>query len=460
MINDSNCGCTRRHALRSLAAGSLLLPGILSELLAGETRARGSADPLAPSPPHFAPKARRVIFLYMSGGVSHVDTFDPKPRLVADDGKPGPGGFCKAPGWEFQPHGRCGTEVSELFPHVAECVDDLAVIRSMHGDHGNHFEATLGIHTGSVTVPRPSLGSWASYGLGTLNQNLPSFVVLAPFLPYAGGQIWSADFLPACHQGVRVMSGSEPIPNVHRRLASAELQEMELGLLQSFNRKHQSRRPADPLLAARIKSFETAFGMQMEAPEVFNVDSESDATHEMYNLERGSRYGFGWQCLVARRLAERGVRFIELIDAGATRNWDSHYDMAEHRRLARHVDQPIAALLKDLKQRGLLDDTLVVWTTEFGRTPCVAKAGHKGREHHATAFSSWMAGGGVKGGLVYGRSDDYGIRIAEDDVHVHDFHATILHLLGLNHEALTYRHGGRDFRLTDISGKVVQGILA
>jgi hypothetical protein len=460
MTNQPDCGCNRRHALRSLAAGSLLLPGIISDLLASEVSADTPADPLAPRQPHFAPRAKRVIFLYMSGGVSHIDTFDPKPRLVADDGKKGPNGFYKAPNWEFQPYGRCGTEVSELFPHVAGCVDDIALIRSMRGDHGNHFEATLGIHTGSVTVPRPSLGSWASYGLGTLNRNLPSFMVLAPFLPYAGGQVWSSDFLPACHQGVRVMPGDEPIPNVNRRLASAELQEMELGLLQSFNRKHQIKRPADPLLTARIKSFETAFGMQMEAPEVFNVDEESDATHELYNLERGSSYGFGWQCLVARRLIERGVRFVELIDAGSNRNWDSHYDMADHRRLALNVDQPIAALLRDLRQRGLLDDTLVVWTTEFGRTPCVAKADNKGREHHATAFSSWLAGGGVKGGIVHGKSDDHGINIAENQVHVHDFHATILHLLGLNHEKLTYRHGGRDFRLTDVSGKVVQDIIA
>ena len=458
-MNHTNCACTRRHAIRSLAAGSLLLPGIISQLLADEAQ-NESVDPLAPRQPHFAPRAKRVILLYMSGGVSHVDSFDPKPRLVADHGRKDPKGFLKAPDWEFQAYGRCGTEISELFGNLGECVDDIALIRSMRGDHGNHFEATLGIHTGSVTVPRPSLGSWASYGLGTLNRNLPSFVVLAPFLPYAGGQIWSSDFLPACHQGVRVLSTGEPIPNVNRRLASVELQEMELGLLQSFNRKHQIKRPTDPLLAARIKSFETAFGMQMEAPEVFNVDEESDGTHELYNLERGSRYGFAWQCLVARRLAERGVRFIELIDSGSNHNWDSHFDMRDHLRLARNVDRPIAALLKDLKQRGLLDDTLVVWTTEFGRTPFVEKADNKGREHHAVAFSSWMAGGGVKGGVVYGRTDDYGINIVENEVHVHDFHATILHLLGLDHEKLTYRHGGRDFRLTDVAGKVINGILA
>ena len=461
MISHKNCSCSRRQAIRSLAGGSLLLPGILSELLAVDATLSAPVDPLAPKTTHFAPRAKRVIFLYMSGGVSHVDSFDPKPKLFAQHGKKAPNGqFLKRPDWEFRKHGQCGTEVSELFPHMAECVDDIALIRSMHGDHGNHFEATLGIHTGSVTFARPSIGAWVSYGLGTFNHNLPSFVVLAPFLPYAGEQVWSSDFLPGCHQGVRIIPSGEPIPNVNRRLESAELQEMELGLLQSMNRRHQQRRVTDPLLAARIRSFETAFGMQMEAPEAFNVHEESDETHALYGLVRGARAGFAWQCLVARRLAERGVRFIELIDSGSNRNWASHVDMADHGRLRHNVDQPIAGLLQDLKQRGMLDDTLVVWTTEFGRTPFVEKAENKGREHHALAFSSWMAGGGVKGGIVYGQSDEYGIKVAENGVHVHDFHATILHLLGLDHERLTYRHVGRDFRLTDVSGNVVHGIVA
>jgi hypothetical protein len=461
MTIHGNGGCTRRQMVRSLVGGSILLPGILSDLLAAGGAPLDPVDPLALKPSHFVPKARRVIFLYLSGGVSHVDSFDPKPKLIADHGKKGPNGhFFKAPDFKFQRHGNCGTEISELFPHIGGCVDDLALIRSMHGDAGNHFEATLGIHTGSVTVPRPSIGSWASYGLGTMNRNLPAFVVLAPFLPYAGEQVWSSDFLPGCHQGTRVIPGAEPIPNVNRRLAPPELQEMEFNLLQSFNRKHQIQRPTDPLLAARIKSFETAFGMQMEAPEAFNLDAESDATHELYGLVRGARIGFAWQCLVARRLAERGVRFIELIDTGANRNWDSHTDMADHRRLSYNVDRPIAGLLKDLKQRGMLEDTLVVWMTEFGRTPFVEKADNKGREHHAAAFSSWLAGAGVKAGIVYGQSDEYGINVAENEVHVHDFHATILHLLGLDHERLTYRHLGRDFRLTDTSGKVVKGLLS
>ena len=457
--NSFSTECSRRHALRSLVGGSILLPGILAELLADDTRSP-APDPLAPRAPHFPARAKRVIFLYMSGGLSHVDSFDPKPKLFANHGKKGPRGYWKAPLWEFQRYGRCGTAVSDLFPHMAGCVDDLALIRSMHGDHNNHFEATLGIHTGSVTVPRPSLGSWVSYGLGTVNRNLPSFVVLAPFLPYAGGQVWSSNFLPACHQGTRVVPGPEPIPNMRPQPEAAGVQEMEFGLLQSMNRRHLDPRPADPLLAARIQSFETAFGMQMAAPEAFDLSAESDATHELYGLVRGARLGFAWQCLVARRLLERGVRFIELIDSGSNRNWDSHGDMQDHGRLARNVDQPIAGLLRDLQQRGLLDDTLVVWTTEFGRTPFTEKPDMKGREHHHAVFSSWLAGAGIRPGLVHGASDEYGLGVAEEGVHVHDFHATILHLLGLDHERLTYRHAGRDFRLTDIAGKVVRGVLA
>jgi hypothetical protein len=437
---------------------SLLLPGILSELLAAE--ARRSDDPMAPRAPHFTPKAKRVIFLYMSGGVSHVDTFDPKPKLFADHGNKFGNNFLKRPNWEFRARARCGTEVSDLFPHLGARMDDVCLIRSMRCDQANHFEAALEIHTGSITFARPSLGSWVSYGLGAINQNLPSFVVLAPYLPYAGGQVWGSDFLPACHQGTRVIPGDEPIPNMRRRLDSAQLQELELGFLQAYNRRHLKQRGTDPVLAARIKSFETAFGMQAEAPEAFDLSKETDATHQMYGLLRGARFGFAWQCLVARRLAERGVRFIELIDSGANNNWDSHFDMADHARRARNVDQPIAALLQDLKARGMLDDTLVVWTTEFGRMPFVEKLENKGREHQAQAFSSWMAGAGVRGGITHGKSDDYGTQVAENEVHVHDFHATILHLLGLDHEKLTYRHAGRDFRLTDIAGKVVKNILA
>ncbi|MGH9631884.1 MAG: DUF1501 domain-containing protein [Bryobacteraceae bacterium] len=457
-MNTQDCGCTRRHSIRSLIGGGMLLPGILANLLAADSS--GSGGPLSPKEPHFEPKAKRIIWLFMTGGVSHVDTWDPKPKLIADDGnKHANGKFLCRPKWQFKPHGQCGTEVSEIFPHMASCVDDLCVIRSMKNDHGDHFEASLGIHTGSVTFARPSIGSWVSYGLGTFNQNLPSFVVLAPHLPYAGGQVWGSDFLPAVHQGTRIVPGAEPIPNMTRRAVDPQLQEMELGLLEFFNQRHLAAHEADPALAARIKSFETAFGMQTEAPEVFDLSQESDATLQLYGLERGATTGFAWQCIVARRLAERGVRFIELIDTGASNNWDAHGDMETHIPLAKNVDQPIAGLVKDLKSRGMLEDTLVVWTTEFGRTPYHAVKDAKGREHHAKAYSSWLAGAGVKGGMTYGESDEYGIEVASNLMHIHDFHATILHLLGMDHTKLTFRHAGRDFRLTDVHGTVIKDIL-
>lgn len=444
--------------IRSLAAGSILLPGIVQSLLADETK--GDVNPLAPRAPHFAGKAKRVIFMYMSGGVSHMDTFDPKPKLLEAALKPRAAGQrpLMRPLWDFKRGGACGTEVSDLFPHVRGVMDDVCLVRSMRGDHNDHFQATLGIHTGSVAFARPSIGSWVSYGLGTLNQNLPSFVVLAPQLPYAGSQVWSSDFLPGCHQGTRVLAGTEPIPDLVRRAPSQAVQEMELGLLDRFNRKHmQGRDAVNPALAARVKSFETAFGMQQEMPDVLDLSKETDATLNLYGLERGSAKGFAWQCLIARRLVERGVRFVELIDTGSSNNWDSHSDMHAHAPLAKNVDQPIAGLIRDLKSRGMLEDTLVVWTTEFGRTPTTD--GPTGRSHHARAFSSWLAGAGVKPGIAYGRTDEMGAEVAENPVHVHDFHATILHLLGFDHEKLTFRHAGRDFRLTDVAGRVVSDIL-
>jgi hypothetical protein len=452
---------SRRAMIRSLAAGSLLFPGIVSQLLAAESRGSMEMDPLAPRLPHLPAKAKRVIFLYMSGGVSHMDTFDPKPKLIEMAGKAPaakPGARYLRPFWDFQPGGKCGTQVSDLFPNVREVMDDVCLIRSMRGDHQDHFQATLGIHTGSVSFARPSLGSWVSYGLGTENQNLPSFVVLAPQLPYAGSQVWGSDFLPGAHNGTRVLAGKEPIPDLNRRSLTPEIEEAELGLLSQFNRKHQQRHATDPALAARMKSFETAFGMQMAMPDVLDFSKETDATLNLYGLERGSTKGFGWQCLVARRLVERGVRFVELIDSGSHDNWDSHSDMHAHAPLAKNVDQPIAGLLRDLKSRGMLEDTLVVFTTEFGRTPTTD--GPLGRSHHNSAYSSWLAGAGVKGGMVHGKTDEFGAKVVEDEVHVHDFHATILHLLGLNHEKLTFRHAGRDFRLTDVSGTVVKAVLA
>jgi hypothetical protein len=463
----------RREFIRSAVAGTAIFPAILSELLAADNPSRPVADPLGPRPPHFPARAKSVIFLFMSGGVSHVDSFDPKPRLAADHGKkivldhpetrnrPGYENlFLKRPQWEFARHGRAGVEVSTLFPHMAGCVDDLALIRSMNADHSNHYNATLGMHTGSFNQARPSLGSWVSYGLGTSNRNLPSFVLIAPQTPYAGGQVWASDFLPGSHQGTLVTPGPEPMRNI-RPATPEDLQRQELAALAALNDDHLRSVGRAPDLEARIRSFETAFGMQTAAPEVFDLSAESDETHALYGLERGSTKGFAWQCLVARRLVERGVRFVELIDVGASNNWDAHGDMiSQHAPLAKNVDRPIAGLVRDLKRRGLLDETLVVWTTEFGRTPFNNSADAKGREHHPWAFSSWLAGAGVKAGSVVGKTDEHGIRVVEDGVHVHDFHATILHLMGLDHTRLTFAHAGRDYRLTDVHGRVVRQVLA
>ncbi|MGE0755987.1 MAG: DUF1501 domain-containing protein [Pirellulaceae bacterium] len=448
---------TRRQFVRSLMCGSLLLPAALSELLAAEAGS-ASLDALAPRSPHFAPRAKRVIFLFMTGGVSHLESFDPKPKLAADGGQKYRGRTLLAPQFPFTRAGQSGLPVSELFPHVARCIDDLCVVRSLTGSHFEHFQATLGVHTGSLTVKRPSIGSWVSFGLGTENRDLPSFVVLAPFLPYAGTQVWSSDFLPASHQGTRVLPGKEPIANLQRRTPNDRVQQLELDLLSRFNHRHRAGRTSDPLLAARMRSFETAYGMQRAMPRVFDLSDETEATLRLYGLERGATQGFAWQCLMARRMAEQGVRFIELIDSGSSNNWDSHSAMKDHVPRAKSVDQAIAGLLVDLKQRGMLDETLVVWTTEFGRTPHTD--GPTGRSHHPYVFSSWLAGGGVKGGFAYGSSDEYGYEVAEDPVHLHDFHATILHLLGLDHERLTYRHAGRDFRLTDIHGRIIHDLLA
>jgi hypothetical protein len=290
-----------------------------------------------------------------------------------------------------------------------------------------------------------------------LNQNLPAFIVIAPHLPYAGTQVFSNDFLPAYHQGTRVLPGSDPIPNLKRRTPQAAIQEMELELMQRFNQTHLARNNADQELAARIKSFETAFHMQQEAPEAFDLSRETDETFELYGLKRGQTDGFAWQCLVARRLAERGVRFVELIDTGSSNNWDAHGDLKTYVPLAKNIDRPIAGLVKDLKRLGMLDDTLVVWTTEFGRTP--GQDGTHGRGHHGACFSSWLAGAGVKSGIVYGATDELGGIVAHDQVHVHDFHATLLHLLGIDHTRLTFRHAGRDFRLTDVHGTIVHSVL-
>jgi hypothetical protein len=460
---------SRRQLLRCTAGGigSLALAG----LLADEAAAAAAIGPLVPKPGHHPARAKSVIFLYMTGGVSHVESFDYKPQLIADHGKKittphwgqKPGEYERyliKPHWRFAPGGRSGIYVSDLFPHTRGIVDELCVINSMHSSHTNHYEATLETHTGSFTFARPSIGSWVSYGLGTENQNLPSFVAIAPQSPYAGSQTWGNDFLPGCHQGTHIAPGPVPVANMNRRAASSALQELELERLAMMNRRHADERELDAALEARIRSFETAFGMQTEAPEVFDLTEETAETLALYGLKPGQTTGFGWQCLIARRLAERGVRFIELIDVGSANNWDAHGDMKTHEPLAKNVDQAMAGLVLDLKQRGMLDETLVVWTTEFGRTPYHTQADHRGREHHHQGYSSWLAGGGVKAGMVYGKTDEYGSAAVENRMHVHDFHATILHLLGLDHERLTYRHAGRDYRLTDVAGEVAREILA
>jgi len=467
---SSGVFANRRSVIRSLAGGSLLMPGILSDVFAADGRRADTEDPLAPKPSHFPSKAKRVIMIYLNGGVSHVDAFDPKPKLTQWDGKelpPEPHGKKRGkalrPYWNYK-RGKSGIEVSELFPFLRDVSDEMTLIRSMQTDIPNHPEASLAMHTGSFSIPKPSMGSWLSYGLGTMNKNLPSFVVLAPKVPWGGEYTWSSDFLPAIHGGTRVIPGQQPIADLKANALSAELQQMELGLRDAFNKRHLKLRNGDSQLASRIKSYETAFGMQMEAPDAFDLSDETDATLDSYGLQRGRTDKFAWSCVVGRRLLERGVRFVELIDTGAGpvdgfSNWDAHENINGHAKMAFNVDEAIAGLIKDLRQRGMLDDTLVVIATDFGREPWAGGAENIGRGHHGRAFSCWLAGAGVKQGFVHGETDEFGIDVVKDPVHVHDFHATILHLMGMDHTRLTYRHGGRDFRLTDIAGNVVRNVL-
>lgn len=443
---------SRRSLVPSLLGSSLLLPGMLSELLAAED------DPMRPRQPHWKAPAKSVIFIYATGGVSHIDTFDPKPTANGRDGT----GPDKLMGNLFgaAPNAKCGTEVSNIFPHLREVMDEICLIRAMRASHFDHSEATLGMHTGSPAFARPSMGSWVSYGLGTFNQNLPSFIVIAPHLPYGGTQVYASDFLPAIHQGTRVFPGDNPIANLQPPSRSEKLQDLEFDLVHALNERHFRERSHDTALAARIRSFETAFQMQQAAPEAFDLDQEPEHVRRLYGLDRptkGPGSDFAWQCLVARRLVERGVRFIELVDTGSRPNWDSHGEMREHADLAANVDQPTAALIRDLKQRGMLNETIVVWATEFGRTP--SREGKNGRGHHRDCFSVWLAGGGFRPGHVHGATDEIGKYPVQDPVEVHDLHATILHQLGLDHERLTFRHAGRDFRLTDVHGRIIREVL-
>lgn len=461
---------TRRQMLRQCCAGfgNLALLSMLPGT--GQAAATGSIHPLAARSPMFAPRAKRVIFLFMHGGPSHVDTFDYKPALIRDHGKPLPFNkpriqFAKTgnlgkPLWEFRPHGSCGAMVSDLFPLTGDCADDLCIVKSIHGTNEAHGGALLKLHTGSDNFVRPSMGSWISYGLGTENQNLPSFITVNPTLGHGGVGNWSSAFLPAVHQGTPIGGGvpvdKATINYLQDPQADPLLQRRQLDLVKSMNQEHLTRiGGADQALEARIESFELAFRMQTEAPEILELRGESEATKKLYGMDDPKTSSFGRQCLLARRFSERGVRFVQVTHG----YWDQHDKLsADHSRLAAEVDRPIAGLLRDLKARGLLQDTLVIWGGEFGRTPTLQ--GADGRDHHPHAFSMWMAGGGVKGGFSYGVTDEYGFYCVDQKVHVHDFHATILALLGMDHERLTYRHAGRDFRLTDIHGHVVKELFA
>jgi hypothetical protein len=447
----------------------------LAGLLASETPVANANSPLTPKAPHFPAKARRVIHIFANGGPSHVDTFDPKPSLQTHAGKPLPrtfrterktGAAFPSP-FKFRKHGTCGLEVSELFPHVAACADDLCVIRSMHADVPNHEPSLMLMNCGEARLIRPSVGSWITYGLGSENQNLPGFIAMCPGgYPIQETQNWQSAFLPGAYQGTYIDTRhtdlEKLVENVRNYSLSPTEQRRQLDLLRRLNERHQEHRPHDAQLEARIQSFELAYRMQMDATDVFDLSRETKRVRDLYGPGVHGR-----QLLIARRLLERGVRFVQVWH-GAGQPWDSHDDLEiEHRKRAQECDQAIGALLKDLKGRGMLEDTLVIWGGEFGRTPTVElpKPGSNqgkinGRDHNHYGFTMWLAGGGAKAGHVHGATDEFGFQAVEGPVHVHDLHATILHLLGFDHERLTYRYAGRDFRLTDVYGKVVREVLA
>ena len=465
-------GLSRRRMLQTSAVGFGWLAA--SALLAQTGATAAAVDPMAPKRSHFAPRAKRVIFLLMKGGPSQVDTFDPKPLLDRDDGKPYPGQkprvqfaptstLLKSP-WSFKNYGESGLPVSELFPHVAQCVDDLCILRSLHGTNPAHGGALLKLHTGSDNFIRPSMGSWITYGLGTENQNLPGFITICPTFAHGGVNNWGAAFLPAAYQGTpignaTVAASQATVQHIRNsRLTSAQ-QRAQLDLIGQMNQEHLSATGPNSALEGRLNSFELAFRMQMAMPEAQDISSESDATRKLYGLDHPVTENFGRQCLLARRFAERGVRFIQVTHSDGDVQWDQHGNLRKgHAKSAAEVDQPIAGLLRDLKSRGLLKDTLVVWGGEFGRTPA-AQGGRDGRDHNPEGFTMWLAGAGVKAGTAYGATDDYGWFATENKIHLHDFHATLLALLGLDHEKLSYRYAGRDFRLTDVGGHVVTDIL-
>jgi uncharacterized protein DUF1501 len=454
---------SRRQMLSTMGAGFGML-GLRSLCAAAE-------NPFAPKQPHFAPKAKRVIFLFMNGGMSQVDTFDPKPMLTRYNGQPVPGGAPKterktgnlmASPFKFRRCGQSGAEISEIFPRIGDHADDLCVIRSMYTDIPNHEPSLQMMNCGENLQSRPSMGSWLLYGLGTENQNLPGYIVMCPGMPVVGTPLWNSSFLPAIFQGVYIPTNVKDPREMIQYLRDADRppasKRRQLDLLAELNRWHAEQRAGDTQLEAAMQSMEVAFRMQTEAPEAFDIGREPESVR--------SRYGdtdFGRGCLHALRLVERGVRMVQLY-FGNGQPWDNHDDIMIHKKLAGQVDAPVAALLDDLKSRGLFNETLVLFGGEFGRTPSVETSSRvkvqNGRDHNPFGFSVWLAGGGVKGGTTYGATDDFGFKAEKNRVHVHDLHATVLHLLGIDHTRLTYSYSGRDFRLTDVHGNVIREILA
>jgi Protein of unknown function (DUF1501) len=467
---------TSRRRFLSRAGGGfgmLALASMLAEERTGAASDKVSATD-SPRSPHFAPRVKRVVWLFMHGGPSHVDLFDPKPDLIRHAGQPLPESFgavmtrrkvaenpLLGPVKPFRPRGESGLEISDFLPEIARHADELCVIRSLHGDSVNHPQSVYQMNTGSILMGRPSVGSWVSYGLGSENRDLPAFVVL----PDPGGGVkggppaWGNGYLPATFQGVTMRPGSQPILHLKPQPSiSPSQQRATLDLIQQLNRDHLAARDHDDELAARIRAYELAYRMQTAAPELVDLSGETADTQSMYGLDQKETRDFGQRCLLARRMIERGVRFVQVY-SGDTNGWDAHNDVLKnHTQMCRATDQPVAALLTDLKQRGLWDDTLIIWGGEFGRMPMSEQG--TGRDHNPWGYSVWLAGGAVRGGLAYGTTDPIGLRAAENRVHIHDLHATILHTLGLNHEHLTYFHAGRDQRLTDVEGNVVRDILS
>lgn len=460
---------SRRQLLQTSAVGFGHLA--FASMLGGQAIADGQARQ---GHTHFAPRAKRIVFLFMKGGPSHVDTFDPKPQLDRDHGKPPPfdlpevtfakqGNLLRSP-WKFHRHGQSGLPISELFPHVSKHADDLCVLRSVHGTNPAHGGAALKLHTGSDQFVRPSMGSWLVYGLGTENENLPAFITICPTLAHGGVNNWGAAFLPSHCQGTPIGNASlaaadAKVKHIRNSRIGPNLQRRQLDLIAEMNRQHLSVVGNNQALEGRLKAFELAFRMQTAMPEIQQLSTESEAMLRLYGIDDPVTEDFGRQCLMARRFLEQGVRFVQVTHSDSVVQWDQHSNLYQgHTKNAAEVDRPIAGFLKDLKSRGLLEDTLVVWGGEFGRTPTAQ--GNNGRDHNPHGFTMWMAGGGVKGGYAYGATDDYGYYAVEDKMHVHDLHATILHLMGLDHKRLTYRYAGRDFRLTDVAGEVATDILS